>query len=493
MLQKNGQPISLTLHGLKDKNHFRANLAKAIERGLAKRDALAALTTAPAKLTGVSDQLGTIETGKLANLVVVEGDYFDPKAKIRGVWIEGIWNSFEPQKLAWIDKKKDRDKKRMTRKKKKKDEPEEDKLIALSPIEEDTIFEPKTKLSSCETPQIWTSGKRGILKKSDLLIIDGKIKQVGRGITAPEGAHVINAKGHHVTPGLIDAHNHSMILGMVNEGNTSLLCHGLYRRRRQFRVARGASPTGRRPDGGESAPRLSQPDRRTKCGHQAASRRWAGDMKFKARTPGIKFALGENVKQSNWGDNKTTRFPQTRMGVPAFHENRFTAAWQYNREWRRFREKEARLPGATSSFETLGQIITADRWIHCHSYRQDEILAFLRTMEQFGVRVGTLQHVLEGYKVADEIAAHGAGGSCFADWWGYKYEVIDAIPYAGSLMRERGVVVSFNSDSSDLARRMNLESAKAVKYGNTKPADAPEFCHAESGSTTAGRSPRRFA
>ena len=136
MLQKNGQPISLTLHGLKDKNHFRANLAKAIERGLAKRDALAALTTAPAKLTGVSDQLGTIETGKLANLVVVEGDYFAPKAKIRGVWIEGIWNSFEPQKLAWIDKKKD------DAKKEKTDEPEEDKLIALSPIEEDTIFEP---------------------------------------------------------------------------------------------------------------------------------------------------------------------------------------------------------------------------------------------------------------------------------------------------------------------------------------------------------------
>ena len=208
MLQKNGQPISLTLHGLKDKNHFRANLAKAIERGLAKRDALAALTTAPAKLTGVSDQLGTIETGKLANLVMVEGDYFDPKAKIRGVWIEGIWNSFEPQKLAWIDKKKDQDKKKNDEKKEKKDEPEEDKLIALSPIEEDTIFEPESKTVLVRNATIWTSSKRGILKKSDLLIVDGKIKQVGRGITAPEEAHVINAKGHHVTPGLIDAHVH---------------------------------------------------------------------------------------------------------------------------------------------------------------------------------------------------------------------------------------------------------------------------------------------
>ena len=136
--------------------------------------------------------------------------------------------------------------------------------------------------------------------------------------------------------------------------------------------------------------------------------------------------LGENVKQSNWGDDKTTRFPQTRMGVPAFHENRFTAAWQYNREWRRFREKGGPPPRRDLELETLGQIIQAKRWIHCHSYRQDEILAFIRTMEKFGVRIGTLQHVLEGYKVADEIAAHGAGGSCFADWWAYKYEVIDA-------------------------------------------------------------------
>jgi N-acetylglucosamine-6-phosphate deacetylase len=198
-------------------------------------------------------------------------------------------------------------------------------------------------------------------------------------------------------------------------------------------------------------------------------------LKFKAAPPGIKFALGENVKQSNWGNDKNTRFPQTRMGVPAFHENRFTAAWQYNREWRRFREKGGPPPRRDLELETIGQIIQAKRWIHCHSYRQDEILAFMRTMEKFGVRVGTLQHVLEGYKVADEIAAHGAGGSCFADWWAYKYEVIDAIPFAGSLMHERGVVVSFNSDSSDLARRLNLEAAKAVKYGNTRETEALNF------------------
>jgi N-acetylglucosamine-6-phosphate deacetylase len=184
---------------------------------------------------------------------------------------------------------------------------------------------------------------------------------------------------------------------------------------------------------------------------------------LRARYQGIKFALGENVKQSNAGERATTRFPQTRMGVPTFHANRFTAAKQYLDDWKRFEKSGGLQPRRNLELETIGEIIEGKRIIHCHSYRQDEILAFLRTMESFNVRVGTLQHILEGYKVADEIATHGAGASCFADWWAYKFEVYDAIPYAGALMRERGVVVSFNSDSSDLARRLNTEAAKSVK------------------------------
>ena len=322
---------------------------------------------------------------------------------------------------------------------------------------------------------LWTSSKRGILKKHDLLIADGKIKKIGRDHQAPENAHVIDAKGKHVTAGLIDAHNHSMILGGVNEGtlpSSAMVSIG--------DVVNSESPEiHRQLAGGLTVANLLHGSANPIGGQNAIIKLRIGQgpeaLKFKAAPPGIKFALGENVKQSNWGDDKNTRFPQTRMGVPVFHENRFTAAWQYNREWRRFREKGGSPPRRDLELETLGQIITGERWIHCHSYRQDEILAFMRTMEKFGVRVGTLQHVLEGYKVADEIAAHGAGGSCFADWWAYKYEVIDAIPYAGSLMHERGVVVSFNSDSSDLARRLNLEAAKAVKYGNTKETEALNF------------------
>jgi len=470
LLHNNGHTISLTLHGLKDKKEFRTNLAKAIERGLPKDEALAALTTTPAKLTKSIDQLGTIETGKLANLVIVNGDYFDPKNKIKGVWIEGQWNSFEPNKLNWLTEKK---KKENNNKEEK--EIEKDKLIAHSPIDEVSIFEPKNKTIHVKNATIWTSSKRGILKKHDMLISDGKIKKIARNISTPKNAHLISGKGLHITPGLIDAHSHSMILGMVNEGtlpSTAMVSIG--------DVVNSESPEiHRQLAGGLTVANLLHGSANPIGGQNAVIKLRLGSgpegMKFKAAPSGIKFALGENVKQSNWGEKKVTRFPQTRMGVPVFHENRFTAAWQYNRKWRRFKESGGPPPRRDLELETLGQIIKAERWIHCHSYRQDEILAFMRTMEKFGVRIGTLQHVLEGYKIADEIAAHGAGSSCFSDWWGYKYEVIDAIPYAGSLMHQRGVVVSFNSDSSDLARRMNLESAKAVKYGNTKPSDALNF------------------
>jgi len=475
LLQKNGLEIALTTHGLKDKKTFRENLARVIERGLAKRDALAALTTTPAKLTGAADQLGTVEAGKLANLVVVEGDYFDPKAKLKGVWIEGRWNTLEPENLAWIDKKKEDDEEKDDEKKKEDDTKEDkpDERVARSPIEEDTVLEPAAVLVRNAT--LWTSSKRGVLKNHDLLIVDGKIKKIGRNLQQPENAHVIDAEGKHVTAGLIDAHSHSMILGSVNEGtlpSSAMVSIG--------DVVNSESPQiHRQLAGGLTVANQLHGSANPIGGQNAIIKLRLGQgpeaLKFKAAPPGIKFALGENVKQSNWGDDKTTRFPQTRMGVPAFHENRFTAAWQYIREWRRFREKGGPPPRRDLELETLSQIIQAERWIHCHSYRQDEIVAFMRTMEKFGVRVGTLQHVLEGYKVADEIAAHGAGASCFADWWAYKYEVIDAIPYAGSLMRERGVVVSFNSDSSDLARRLNLEAAKAVKYGNTREVEALNF------------------
>jgi len=163
------------------------------------------------------------------------------------------------------------------------------------------------------------------------------------------------------------------------------------------------------------------------------------------------------------------------MGVRTFIANRYAAAREYLAQVEAAKKSGKLPPRRDLELEALGEVLQGKRWVHCHAYRQDEILAFLRVMESYGVKVASLEHVLEGYKVADEMAAHGVGAATFADWWAYKFEVYDAIPFAGALMRERGVLVSFKSDSSDLARRLNTEAAKAVKFGGTPEVEALKF------------------
>ena len=199
-------------------------------------------------------------------------------------------------------------------------------------------------------------------------------------------------------------------------------------------------------------------------------------MKFAAAPQGIKFALGENVKQSNWGERATNRYPQTRMGVEQLVRDAFRAAQQYRQAHDLWNRTKTGLPPRTDlELEALAEVVEGKRLIHCHSYRQDEILALLRTCESFQVKIATLQHILEGYKLADVMAKQGVGGSSFSDWWAFKFEVFDAIPYNGALMHNAGVVVSFNSDDAELARRLNLEAAKAVKYGGVAPEEALKF------------------
>jgi imidazolonepropionase-like amidohydrolase len=213
--------------------------------------------------------------------------------------------------------------------------------------------------------------------------------------------------------------------------------------------------------------------------NQVIKLRWGSlpeAMKFDKSPAGIKFALGENVKQSNWGSNYTTRYPQTRMGVEQIMRDAFVAAREYQARHDAWAAQHAGLPPRRDlELDAVAEILAGDRWIHCHSYRQDEILALLRTLEEFGIQIGTLQHILEGYKVDDAMAKHGAMASSFSDWWAYKFEVYDAIPYNGALMHNAGVNVSFNSDDRELARHMNQEAAKAVKYGDVPLAEALKF------------------
>jgi len=494
LLRQQNAPIALTSDGLADKKNFRKNLKAALERGLSETDALAALTTVPAKICGAEQWLGTIEPGKLANLTIVNGNYFEPESKVREVWIEGRRShvdspemkagtadkptASEPAKAAAPETKIVEDPEKSPKPDDKQKEKElavvQKTRVAKSPLEGRGVITNGPDLL-VRNATIWTSGPQGILTNSTLLIANGKISALGAKVEATVNTLVIDGSGLHVSPGLIDCHSHSMILGGVNE--SSLPSTAMVRISDVVNAETGN--IHQQLAGGLTVANLLHGSANPIGGQNCVIKLRDGAapeaLKFEGAISGIKFALGENVKQANWGDKHTKRFPQTRMGVRTFFENRFTAAQHYAKEWEQFKNSGGPPPRRDLELETIAEIIRGDRLVHCHSYRQDEILTFLRLMESFGVKIGTFQHVLEGYKVADEIAAHGAGASTFSDWWAFKFEVYDAIPFNGSLMNQRGVNVSFNSDSSDLARRMNTEAAKAVKFGGTPEIEALNF------------------
>jgi imidazolonepropionase-like amidohydrolase len=486
LLRQQGLTIALTTRGLADPTDFRPNLRLALDRGLSEEDALAALTTVPAHLCGADDQLGTIEAGHLANLTVVTGgSYFDPAAKVTAVWVEGrifpqppegikppaapeannasptnqVVAANNPTNAADMEALRDLQKRR----------------VAHSPLEgRGAITNPPAVL--VRNAVIWTSGPQGILTNAEMLVAGGKIIAVGVDVpNVPATAFVLDAGGGAVTPGIVDCHSHSDILGLVNE--STLPSTAMVRIRD---VVNSESPNIRRQlAGGVTTVNLfhgsANPIGGQTCVIKLRDGEGPEDLVFSNAPGGIKFALGENVKQSNWGDKFVTRFPQTRMGVQTFDANRFTAAKQYLVAWDHFRRNGGLAPRRDLELEALGEVLQGQRFIHCHAYRQDEMLMLTRLMQSFGVQIGTFQHGLEGYKIADELSAAGIGVSTFSDWWGYKFEVYDAIPYNGSLLRDRGVTVSFNSDSSELARTLYLEAAKAVKYGGTPPAEAFKF------------------
>jgi imidazolonepropionase-like amidohydrolase len=300
---------------------------------------------------------------------------------------------------------------------------------------------------------------------------------VGKGLAAPKDAVIIDARGKHVTPGLIDCHSHAAITGGVNEGSHNVTAEV----RIQDVLNADDEVIYRQLAGGLTAADLLHGSANAIGGQNCVVKwRYGEDpegLKMKGAKPGIKFALGENPKQSNWGPQNNNRYPQTRSGVEQLIRERFLAAQDYMKamdEWRSGRRKGLP-PRRDLQLDALVEVLRGERLVHSHAYRADEILMLIRLAEEFRFTVGTFQHVLEGYKVADEIAAHGAGASTFSDWWAYKFEVYDAVPYNGAIMWDRGVVVSFNSDDDELARRLNLEAAKAVKYGGVPEEEALKF------------------
>ncbi len=323
---------------------------------------------------------------------------------------------------------------------------------------------------------VWTSGPQGILKNGCVLVEGGKIKEVAAEIAAPPGATVVDCRGGHLTPGIIDCHSHIASDGGINEPGQTITA--------EVRIGDFVDPDDiqiyRQLAGGVTSSNILHGSANTIGGqNQVVKFRWGAlgeEMKFAEAPLGIKFALGENVKQSNWRGDHTTRYPQTRMGVEQLVRNAFQAAREYRQRWDQWNKEHRGLPPRVDlELEALSEVLAGKRLIHCHAYRQDEMIALMRTCEDFGVRIATFQHVLEGYKIADLMAKHGVAGSAFSDWWAYKFEVIDAIPYAGTIMHNAGIVVSFNSDDAEMGRRLNLEAAKAVKYGGVPEAEALKF------------------
>ncbi len=655
-LDNAGVTIALTSYGLKDSSTFLTAVTQAVEHGLKRESALRALTVTPAKLLGIGERLGTIETGKLAHLVITDGPLFERKTKIVETWVDGErydiaasprddvrgtwelrlthndggsetlklelsgegrklsgilhrgdkkvelksgslegaqltatlpgkalgWDGFvqlsgtvldgsspqtpdhapaaspevlsmmgvviwsdgsqstvtgrrtsapkqavegsepakgdkpetprekpvvagpedQPPDDADMDREKKSDAAKATSDTKKESSVESEKLTsdksaskcptkALYPVNyplgefgvEATPEQPKVVVFRGAT--VWTCAadekQARKLEDADVLVMEGKIVAVGTNLDVPDDAVSIDARGKHITPGIIDCHSHIATDGGVNEASQAITA--------EVRIGDFIDPYDiniyRQLAGGVTAANILHGSANPIGGqNQVIKFRWGAgpeEAKFADAPPGIKFALGENVKQSNMAGGSRGRYPQTRMGVEQLLRDAFRAAQEYrdaHDRWskrRKAKSVDELPPRCDLELEALADVLDGKRLIHCHSYRQDEILATLRVCEEFKIRIATFQHILEGYKVADAMARHGVGGSSFSDWWAYKYEVIDAIPYNGALLRNAGVVVSFNSDDAELARRLNLEAAKAVKYGGVPETEALKF------------------
>lgn len=586
-----GVPIAFTGHQLPKDAKFLDRVREAVERGLPRKQALAALTVGAAEIFGVQRELGTLEAGKAAHLVVTDGDLFDQDTKVLETWVDGerfivesgpqldvrgdwavTWsdatekaneavltldgtlgklsgrlniegieaklvevqleNSILSARLpgellkqtgqvqltgavaeadgdqfTWVGALFLPDGTRLAATAKRKTEPvveappSEADAADDAPVEAPAVGDDKLvralfpvnyplgafgRTAPPETHEwivfeggtVWTSGPQGVIENGVVVIHKGRIQAVGKPgeVKVPQQALVIDCRGKHLSPGLIDCHSHIASDGGINEATQSITA--------EVRIGDFIDPDDiniyRQLAGGLTTSNILHGSANTIGGqNQVIKLRWGSlpeEMKFAEAPQGIKFALGENVKQSNWGERFTRRYPQTRMGVEQLVRDAFEAATEYRRQWEAWEAKPQGLPPRRDlELEALAEVLSGKRLIHCHSYRQDEILALLRTCEAYNVRIGTLQHILEGYKLADEIARHGAGASAFSDWWAYKYEVWDAIPYNGALMHRQGVVVSFNSDDAELARRLNGEAAKAVKYGDVPPIEALQF------------------
>ncbi|WCO00734.1 amidohydrolase family protein [Psychroserpens ponticola] len=554
ILADNNITFAFTAHDLKSPKEFKTKLMKAIEYGLSKEKALAALTTTPAKLLGKQSEIGNLNKGAYANFLITSGDIFEKKTTVYENWVQGtqtVINDMntkdirgdytflvaresyemtlkgELSKLSaditsngkkrgskvsyknnWLSismTSKDSTQQKFIRlitnvtqgdhlngkalfpngdeltfyakKVGSKTKDKASKKEGSSALKEITpVTYPNMAYGFKELPKqetilfknatVWTNEVEGILKTTDVLVKNGKIVKVGKDLS-DSSAQVIDATGKHLTSGIIDEHSH-IAAASINEGGQNSSAEvsiedviddediDIYRNLAGgvtvIQILHGSA----NPIGGRSA------IIKLKWGENANNLIYKDSPKF------IKFALGENVKQSNWSSFE--RFPQTRMGVEQLYIDYFSRAKAYNAL-----KKSGKPYRKDIEMDVIAEILNKERFISCHSYVQSEINMLMKVAEKFDFNINTFTHILEGYKLADKMVEHGVGGSTFSDWWAYKYEVNDAIPYNAAIMHNAGVVVAINSDDGEMSRRLNQEAAKSVKYGGVSEEDAWKF------------------
>lgn len=322
---------------------------------------------------------------------------------------------------------------------------------------------------------VWTNEAEGVLENTDVLVQDGQIKQVGLDLSIAANQHTIDGSGMHLTSGIIDEHTHIALLSVNDVAvNSSMV-------RMQDVVNPHDINIYRNLAGGVTAAQLLHGSANPIGGQSALVKlKWGvdkpEDMLIKGADGFIKFALGENVKRSR--SNESIRYPLTRMGVEQVYRDTFTQAKAYEQAWSEYNKLSSRAKKKTTAprkdlvMDATLEVLNQERFVSCHSYVQSEINMLMHVAEDFNFNINTFTHILEGYKLADKMKQHGVGGSTFADWWAYKWEVNYAIPYNASLMNNAGVITAINSDSAEMSRRLNQEAAKSIKYGGLSEQDA---------------------
>lgn len=489
VLAKAGVRFAFATDGLAKAESFHSQVRRLIAEGLPSAAAVDALTRHAAEIAGVGTRLGTLAPGKLGHVVAMTAPLTDDAARVRYVLVQGL--KFEVEAPILEDTTG------------RKAAPAESKAeapaaSAPAPAANAATARPTTPEKAAETPEdrkptppfvdiaselevdrrprVKTGGNvlikdatiltvtKGRIAKGSILVKDGKIAEVGETVAAPKDVTVIEAEGMVVMPGIIDTHSHIAVQGNINEFSLSVVPEVRVKDvvsgtdPSLYRALAGGTTTARLLHG--SADVIGGQDAVIKIKHGMAGR----DLIIRDAPQGVKVALGENVTRH------PGRFPNTRMGVEATLDRAFEEARAYKALWKEHEASKSKVasvpPRRDLRLEALAGVLDGNVRIECHSYRGDEILMLLRLCARHGVRVGSLHHALEGYKVAPEIAASGASVSTFADWWAYKMEAFDAIPYNAALLTRAGVRVSLKSDSDELMRHLYLEAAKAVKYGD---------------------------